>query len=156
MCDPYLAAKFLHLFAVILMVGATVINGLIHGQAKVSTPREASALLKAVLLINRAIMGPSLLIVPLSGYWLMTLTGYGRAEIWLSISVVLSILLIAAYLLGLRLERRLHEIANQAVTAHDGVLPAAYDRTFLKAAPIGFGALVMSIAAFSLMIFKPF
>ncbi|AGI68039.1 hypothetical protein OAN307_c24260 [Octadecabacter antarcticus 307] len=156
MPDPYLAANFLHFLAVILTVGATVINGLIHGQAKGSTPLEASALLNAVLLINRLIMGPSLLIIPLSGYWLMTLTGYGLAETWLSISVVLSILLIAAYLFGLRLERRLHSIANRTATFQDSSLPAEFNRTFLKAAPIGFGALVMSLAALSLMIFKPF
>ena len=64
MLDPYLAAKFLHIFAVILMVGATVINGLIHAQAKGLLPLEASALLKVVLLINRLIMGPSLLVIP--------------------------------------------------------------------------------------------
>lgn len=156
MLNTYLAAKFLHFSAVILMVGATVINGLIHRQAMGSTPREATALLNAVLLINRAIMGPSLLLIPLSGYWLMTLTSYGLAENWIFISVVLSILLIAAYLLGLRLELRLHSIANRSATAQDDNLPAEYNRLFLKAVPIGFGALVMSTAALSLMIFKPF
>lgn len=156
MLDPYLAAKFLHIFAATLMVGATVINGLIHGQAKGVPPLEASALLKAVLLINQLIMGPSLLIIPLSGYWLMTITGYGMVEKWLSISVVLSILLIAAYLFGIRLERRLHNIASQSANSRESVLPAEYTRTFLKAAPIGFGALVMSLAALFLMIFKPF
>ena len=156
MPDLYLAAKFLHFLAVILMVGATVINGLIHGQAKGSTPLEASALLKTVLLINRLIMGPSLLAIPLSGYWLMTLTGYALADKWLSISVVLSVTLIAAYLLGLRLERQLHGIANRSAASRESVLPAEYSRTFLKAAPIGFGALLMSLAALSLMLFKPF
>lgn len=156
MPDPYLAANFLHFFAVILMVNANIINGLIHGQAKVSTPLEASTLLNAVLLTNRLIMGPSLLIIPLSGYWLMTLTGYELTESWLFISVALSTLLIATYLLGLRLERRLHSIANRSATFQDSSLPIEYNRTFLKAAPIGFGALLVSLAAFSLMIFKPF
>ena len=156
MPDPYLAANFLHFFAVILMVNANIINGLIHGQAKVSTPLEASTLLNAVLLTNRLIMGPSLLIIPLSGYWLMTLTGYELTESWLFISVALSTLLIATYLLGLRLERRLHSIANRSATFQDSILPIKYNRTFLKAAPIGFGALLVSLAAFSLMIFKPF
>ena len=156
MPDIYLAAKFRHFLAVILMVGATVINGLIHVQAKGSTPLEASALLTTVLLINRLIMGPSLLVIPLSGYWLMTLTGYALADKWLSISVVLSVTLIAAYLLGLRLERQLHGIANRSAASRESVLPAEYGRTFLKAAPIGFGALVMSLAALSLMLFKPF
>lgn len=156
MPDPYLAANFLHFFAVILMVNANIINGLIHGQAKVSTPLEASTLLNAVLLTNRLIMGPSLLIIPLSGYWLMTLTGYELTESWLFISVALSTLLIATYLLGLRLERRLHSIANRSATFQDSILPIEYNRTFLKAAPIGFGGLLVSLAAFSLMIFKPF
>lgn len=156
MPDPYLAANFLHFFAVILMVNANIINGLIHGQAKVSTSLEASTLLNAVLLTNRLIMGPSLLIIPLSGYWLMTLTGYELTESWLFISVALSTLLIATYLLGLRLERRLHSIANRSATFQDSILPIEYNRTFLKAAPIGFGALLVSLAAFSLMIFKPF
>ncbi|MFB1025427.1 MAG: DUF2269 family protein [Octadecabacter sp.] len=156
MLDPYLIAKSIHFLAVILMVGATVINGLIHDQAKSSTPLEASALLTAVLLVNRLIMAPSLVIIPLSGYWLMTLTGYGLAEKWLSISFVLSITLIAAYLLGLPLERQLHSIANRLATLQVTALPSEYKRTFLRVAPIGLGALVMSLAALSLMIFKPF
>lgn len=86
----------------------------------------------------------------------MTLTGYGLAETWLSITVVLSILLIAVYLLGLRLERRLHRIANRSATLQYSSLPAEYNRTFLKTAPIGIGALVMPLAALSFMIFKPF
>ncbi|NRB17603.1 MAG: DUF2269 family protein [Rhodobacteraceae bacterium] len=156
MPDPYLSAKLVHILAVILMIGATVINGLIHGQAKNSTPCEASALLKSVLLINRLIMAPSLLIIPLSGYWLMTLTGYGLAEKWLLTSVFLSIFLIVAYILGLRVERLLHSIANRSDAFHTSVLPAEYASTFLRAAPIGFGALVMSLATLVLMIFKPF
>lgn len=156
MPDPYLSVKFLHVLAVILMVGATVINGLIHAQAKDATPIEASALLSAILSINRLIMAPSLLIIPLSGYWLMTLTGYKLAERWLSISVGLSTLLIAAYLLGLRLERQLHSIANRSANLQENRLSAEYNRIFIKAAPIGFGALVMSLTALTFMIFKPF
>lgn len=155
MPDPYLSAKFIHVLAVILMVGATVINGLLHGLATKSTPIEASALLSAVLSINRLIMGPSLLIIPLSGYWLMNLTDYKLAQNWLSISVVLSTLLIAAYVLGLRLERQLHNIANRSADLQENSLPAVYNYTFLKAAPIGFSALVMSLSALILMIFKP-
>jgi uncharacterized membrane protein len=78
------------------------------------------------------------------------------AEKWLSISFVLSITLIAAYLLGLPLERQLHSIANRSATLQVTALPSEYKRTFLRAAPIGLGALVMSLAALSLMIFKPF
>ncbi|WP_026479448.1 DUF2269 family protein [Ahrensia sp. 13_GOM-1096m] len=156
MPDLYLSAKLIHFLAVIVMVGATIINGLIHGQAKAATPLEASALLKAVLSINRLLMAPSLVLIPISGYALMVITGYGLADKWLLISLVLSISLIAAYLLGLRLEQRLHIIATQSSTQHESTLPKSYNSTFTKAVPIGSGALVMSIAALVLMIFKPF
>ncbi len=86
----------------------------------------------------------------------MTLTGYGLAEKWLLTSVFLSILVIVAYMLGLRLERLLHSIAHGSDAFHASALPAEYASTFLRAAPIGFSALVMSLAALVLMIFKPF
>lgn len=156
MPDLFLFAKLVHLLAVILMVGATVINGLLHGQAKKSTPGAASALLRAVLLINRLIMWPSLLLIPLSGGALMALAGYGLSEIWLQISILLSFFLILAYLVGLRLERRLHNIAHHSDMSGNKMLPADYASTFLKAAPIGFGALLMSLIALGLMVFKPF
>ena len=139
-----------------MMVGATVINGLIHAQAKASPPREAAALLKAVLLINRLIMAPSLLLIPLSGIGLMHFAGYSLVENWLLWSAILSICLIIAYVLGLRLETHLHTIAEQADKNSQPALPDAYARMFLKAAPIGLGALIMSLISLALMVFKPF
>jgi len=73
------------------MVGATVINGLIHNRARQATSSKAGAMS--------------------------------------------SILLIAAYVFGARLERRLYEIAMLTERAGEPTLPLQYDRVFEKQPP---------------------
>ena len=70
MTGPRLLAKLIHLIAVMMTTGATVISGLIHQQARGSAPAAAAALLQAVMRINRWLMAPSLLLIPATGGWL--------------------------------------------------------------------------------------
>lgn len=156
MPDLYLLTKLIHILTMCLMVGATAINGILHGMARGASPSQASALLKAVMGINRLIMGPSLLVIPVSGYGLTVLAGYSMTDKWLLISATLSAALIVAYLVGLRLENRLHCIAIHSAAQSENDLPDGYNRIFWQAAPIGLAALAMSIVALYLMIFKPF
>ena len=58
MPDLFLSLKLVHLLAAILMVGATVINGLIHNMARKASPARAEAMLSIVLAVNSYIMGP--------------------------------------------------------------------------------------------------
>lgn len=148
----FLLVKFVHLSAVILMVGATVINGLLHAQAKGASPLAATALLTAVMGINRKLMAPALLVIPVSGVMLMHLAGYSLSSMWLSLSFAITVGLLLAFAVGYRLERQLEMLANRA---QGTALPQAYHRIFAKTVPVGGGALVLSIAALALMIFKP-
>nr|WP_321483379.1 DUF2269 family protein [uncultured Cohaesibacter sp.] len=156
MPDLFLSLKLVHLFAAILMVGATVINGLIHNMARKASPARAEAMLSIVLAVNSYFMGPSLLALPLTGGGLMWLAGYDFDALWLLLSIVLSVFLIVAYIFGARLEHRLFEIATSTECTGEPILPAQYQRVFRKAAPIGSAALLMSLAALSFMVFKPY
>ncbi|MEP1327535.1 hypothetical protein [Pseudophaeobacter sp.] len=71
MPDLFLSVKPLHILAVIIMVGATVINGAIHTQARVSTPAAAAALLGVLRRINTRLLAQSLLIAPAMGLWMI-------------------------------------------------------------------------------------
>ncbi len=155
MPDLFLTLKLLHLLAAILMVGATVINGLIHSKSRNASPAAASAMLSIIIAVNSNILGPSLLALPLSGGIVMWVAGYSFQALWLLLAVALSVLLIIAYIFGARLEHRLLHIAGSALSNGDVALPAQYDRVFRKAAPIGGAALVMSLTAIILMVFKP-
>lgn len=155
MPDLMLLAKLLHLFAVVVMTGATVINGLIHQQAQRSAPGDAAALLRVVLQINRWLMAPALLLIPATGSWLAISAGYGFTAVWLRAAAVLSLALILAFIAGLRIERRLFSLAAAAATEGARTLPASYPRIFRRAVPVGTAALAMSLAAMALMVFKP-
>ncbi len=65
----------------------------------------------------------------------------------------LSLALIVAFAIGYRIEHHLHQIAIRA--GEDSTLPPSYFASFKSAAPIGGGALIMSVLALALMIFKP-
>lgn len=156
MPDLLLSVKLVHILSVILMVGATIINGVIHSHARRLPPTEATALLQVISSVNLLMIGPSLLVIPVSGLWMVKLLGYDVWTGWLSLSIALSMALCAAFLVGDRFERRLLDIAQQASLGKLMRLPTCYEITFAKAAPIGGAALVMSVAALVLMVFKPF
>lgn len=156
MPDLFLSVKLIHILAMIVMVGATVINGVIHSHARALTPVEAAALLKVVTRINAVFMGPSLLAIPASGMWMMVLRGYDWRTGWLLSSITLTLALLVAFLVGDRVERKLHVIASKASAAAQLGLPDLYQITFAKAAPIGGAALMSSLVTLILMIFKPF
>lgn len=156
MPELLLSVKLVHILSVILMVGATIINGVIHSHARRLPPTEATALLQVISSVNLLMIGPSLLVIPVSGLWMVKLLGYDVWTGWLSLSIALSMTLCAAFLVGDRFERRLLDIAQQASLGKLMRLPTCYEITFAKAAPIGGAALVMSVAALVLMVFKPF
>lgn len=154
MPDPFLSIKLLHICAVIGMVGATVINGMIHGAARSLTPTQAEPMLALVLRINRLVMAPSLIALPVTGGLLVWLTSFDPSALWVWASTLLSVALLGAYVLGARVERQLHLIAMQDAQAGRQDLSPDYQSTFRQAAAYGIGALVMSVLALILMIFK--
>lgn len=113
-------------------------------------------MLSIVIAVNSYVMGPALLALPLTGGALIWAAGYDFKALWVWLSVALSILLIAAYVFGARLEHRLYEIATSTERAGEPALPLRYDRVLKKAAPVGVAALLMSLATLSLMVFKPY
>jgi uncharacterized membrane protein len=156
MFDFFLLLKLAHILAAILMVGATVINGLIHAKARIALPTGASAMLSIVVAVNSYVMGPSLLVLPLTGGGMMWMQGYEFRTPWLLLSMAFSILLIVAFVFGARFENRLHMIAMSSTETGEIALPAQYGNIFQRTAPIGGAALLMSLAVLTLMVLKPF
>ena len=156
MPDSYHLAKLIHLFSMTVMLGGTIINAVIHIQAKSSTPVQAAALLGIVVRINRLLMGPSLVVIPLSGIWLIRILGYDLWTEWFAAAAGLSFGLILAFVIGNKVERQLYNIASRCAAKAAPSLSPDYGIAFMIAGPIGVTALIMSFAALVLMIFKPF
>lgn len=152
MLDAYTFWKVAHLIAMAAMVGATLINGILHLQAKSSAAYQAETLLRAILRVNRLIMLPSLIAIPVTGFFLARTIGHAFSDAWLLVSAALSLALIAAFWFGAFAEKSLHAIA---ANSPKGTLGDSYDRVFKRVAPIGTAALLMSIGAIVLMVVKP-
>ncbi|WP_299924549.1 DUF2269 family protein [uncultured Pelagimonas sp.] len=147
----FIGLKLVHLLAVVMMIGATIINGLLHGLAVKATPSEASTLTHAVGVVNRRVMLPSFVVLPLSGAALTVWIGYAWTEFWIVLGLGLTAALVLAFAVGARLEARLNTAAQTA----ERQLPPAYFKTFKRAAPIGAGALILSLITLWVMIAKP-
>lgn len=156
MPDLFLSEKLIHILAVIILVAVTIINGVIHAHARTSPPVEAAALLRVVTRINKIFMGPSRLIIPASGLWMMLLLDTDWLTGWFVASIDLSLALILAFLARDRIERQLHDIATNAAHTARPAQPNSYETTFKKASAIGGAAFIMSITTLVLMVFKPF
>lgn len=145
----------LHLLAMAAMLGATMVNGVLHLRARQSPPVGAAPLLAAIMAVNRAIMAPSLVLLPASGLWLALDTGYALSDIWILLGIGLAVALILAFAVGLVGERRLEGLADRAAMTGQTRLPETYARVFQRTAPIGGAAALFSLAAVIVMVTKP-
>ena len=156
MFDLYSLVKAIHILAVSLMVGATLINGILHSLAIRSDAAGAVVLLGGIVTINRWVMGPSFILLPLSGFWMSVDADISLSTFWLLTSIILTGALILAFLVGVPLENGLHRMAQERVAQGKKDLPSTYGISFRKAAPIGGGAALMSLLTIYLMTAKPF
>ncbi|MGH6944796.1 MAG: DUF2269 family protein, partial [Geminicoccaceae bacterium] len=91
---------------------------------------------------------------PLTGFALIRLAGYGWRESWLIASIALYLLAGALWLIVVRLQIRLRELAQAAAVA-GAPLPDAYERCMRLWFALGWPAFIALLAVFWLMIAKP-
>lgn len=156
MFDTYSLIKTIHILAGSLMIGATFVNGILHGLAYKANTTGAAALLSGIGKVNRLIMGPSFVVIPASGLYLIYGAGFDWMETWLLTTIILTGALILAFFVGGRLEHQLLRAAEKATEQGQSDLPAIYESLMRKAIPIGAAATLMSLTAIYLMTAKPF
>ncbi|WP_196161319.1 DUF2269 family protein [Reinekea sp. G2M2-21] len=145
----YLLAKWFHIFGVCGMVGTTLCNGLLHRMA-LQAPNAAArqTTLSQILLLNRWVMAPSFVALIGGGLAMVSALSLPALPGWLSTSMVLTAVLVLAFIVGYGLEHRLWRLAGQPDTEH------RYRRVFLLAVPVGLLATLLSGVVIYLMIRK--
>jgi uncharacterized membrane protein len=99
-------------------------------------------------------MGPSLALIVTTGGYLVFSTGYTFSDTWLQLSIVLTVILIVAFIAGCYMEARLEKIAIGAKAHYEEQLPKSYQNLFFCIIPIGAGATLVSIIIIYLMVAK--
>ncbi|MBD2871935.1 DUF2269 family protein [Paenibacillus arenilitoris] len=143
----------LHLLASIAVIGPAIVAPVIRRSA-----RTVGQLLFAFDVTNKLAILPKIggAVLIITGVWLMIITKTGLSQMWLNLSILLSLLMVATIegLIGPRM-KRIMELVSISQSKGDEI-PSELGRLMRKIVPIETASQLLMIAITVLMILKPF
>lgn len=151
----YLTVKWLHIMSSTFLFGTGVGSAFYMLFATISRDVRAVAVVSRIVVwADWLFTTTTVVIQPLTGYYLMRLAGFPLTSRWLLWSIGLYVLAVACWLPVVWLQMRLRTIARD--TAQQGTdLPALYWRYFALWVALGIPAFIAFVAIFYLMVAKP-
>lgn len=143
----------LHILASIAVIGPALVVPVIRRSARtVGQLRFAFDVTNKLAILPK--IGGAVLII--TGVWLMIITKMGLSQMWLNISILLSLLMVATIegLIGPRM-KKIMEMVSISQSKGDEV-PSELGRLMKKIVPIETASQLLMIAITVLMILKPF
>ena len=143
----------LHILASIALIGPAVVVPVIRRSARtVGQLRFAFVVTNKVAALPK--IGGSVLI--LTGVWLMILTKAGFSQLWLNISILLSLLTVATIegLIGPRMKKIMESVSISQSEGDE--IPADIGRSMKKIVPFETASQLLILFILVLMILKPF
>jgi len=153
--EEYLLARGLHIFSAMLLFGTGLGTAYqMHAACRSGDVAGIARVARQTVQADWLFTTPAAIAQPVTGLWLVRLSGYGYAEPWLVASYLLYALAGAAWLVVVTLQMEMERTA--AIARRSGTsLPEVFWRRFrlwVRLGWIGFGSLVGVIA---LMVAKP-
>jgi uncharacterized membrane protein len=156
MIDIILAIKFLHVLFAAAMFGTWLgIAGFMLLAYRSGNPSVVALVAQFAVRIELFVVAAAIALQPISGFplaWAIGLTPLN--EFWIDVSSVLYIAVVAAWLLSLRIEIRLRNMARQAALGR-GTLADDYPRLFRIWFALAAFLLAAMIAIILLMVWQP-
>ncbi|MCE7031492.1 DUF2269 domain-containing protein [Lysobacter sp. GX 14042] len=152
----YLIVKWVHVLSSTILFGTGV--GTAFYLFAISLGRDTRAvatITRYVVVADWIFTASTIVLQPLSGWYLMHLMGLTMEARWIAWSVALFALATACWLPVLWLQVRMRDVANAAATRGEP-LPRRYWRYFAWWTALGFPALFAFLAVFYLMVAKPY
>ena len=152
----YVFVKTLHILSATFLFGTGIGSAFYLLCASLKRdPRVVAFVAKYVVIADWLFTATSVIAQPLTGYYLLKISGLPFHQRWLMWSIALYIIAVACWLPVVYLQMRMRDIA-QAAADTDVALPDQYWRYFYWWVGLGFPALFAFIAIFYLMVAKPF
>ena len=156
MIDLILAIKFVHLLAAAAMFGTWLgIAGFMLLAYRSGNPSVVALVAQFVVRIELFVVAAAIALQPISGFplaWAIGLTPLN--EFWIDVSLVLYVAVVAVWLVSLRIEIRLRNMARQAALGR-GTLADNYPRLFRIWFALAAFLLAAMIAIILLMVWQP-
>ncbi len=151
--DPYLTAKWLHILSSTVLFGTGIGTAFQMVWAMHSGRAEMVAGVGGgVVVADWLFTTPAGIVQPLTGLWLVHLTGFSPWESWLVATYALYLLAFACWAPVVRLQYRIRDLAR---AAGPGPVPAEARRLYRRWFALGWPAFGALVAVFWLMVAKP-
>jgi len=153
--NAYLVTKWLHIVSSTFLFGTGVGSAFYLLVATLKRdPVVVAAVARYVVWADWLFTSTTVVFQPLSGMYMVHLTGMQLSARWLAWSVTLYVVAVACWLPVVWLQTRLRDLARVAADA-GSALPPAYDRYFRCWVALGIPAFFAFVAIFYLMTAKP-
>jgi uncharacterized membrane protein len=151
----YLTVKWLHILSSTLLFGTGLGSAFYMFFTSLTHDVRATAVVvRYVVIADWAFTVPTIIIQPLTGFYLMGLAGFPFSSKWIAWSIGLYLLAGAAWLPVVWMQIKMRDMANEAVCAGTE-LPTQYWRYLRLWVALGVVAFLALVIVFYLMVAKP-
>lgn len=151
----YLIVKWVHILSSTFLFGTGIGSAFYLFFASLGRQTQAAAFVtRYVVKADWLFTAPTIVLQPLSGFYLAHLAGFPLRTGWIAWSIALYAVAVACWLPVVALQYKMRDAAHRASVQETG-LPPAYWRYFRLWIALGFPALLAFIAVFYLMVAKP-
>lgn len=153
--DLYVTAKFIHVVSATVLFGTGLGTAFHMWMAHLSNdPSTIARVARNVVIADWMFTTPAIIVQPLTGLWLILLTGYAPDESWLVAVYALYVLAGLCWLPVVWLQMRMRDLARESVR-HQTDLDHRYHRYASTWFALGWPAFLSVVAIYWLMIAKP-
>ena len=150
----FLVLKWVHILSAVVMLGAGAGSAFyLHRANREGNLHAIRFVLKNVILADGLFTVPPIVLIPVTGVWMMRLKGYAFSELWTWLSLTLFVIAGLCWLPAAVLQYKMKALAESALDKER--LPAAYWHYERLWRILGVAAFPAVLVIFSLMIFKP-
>jgi uncharacterized membrane protein len=151
----YLVAKWVHILSSTLLFGTGLGSAFyMYFASRTRDARVIAVVVRYVVIADWLFTTPTIVLQPLSGFYLMHLAGIGIASRWIAWSLALYVLAGACWLPVVWMQIRMRDLAAAAARA-DAELPSRYWQYLRVWVALGIVAFLALACVFYLMVVKP-
>jgi uncharacterized membrane protein len=151
----YLVVKWLHVLSSTLLFGTGLGSAYyLYFASRTRDPRVIAPVVRHVVIADWIFTTPTVVIQPVTGFWLMHLAGFPFDTPWIAWSIALYLLAGAAWLQVVWMQIRMRDMAA-AAAGHGATLPGTYWQYLRIWVALGIVAFLALVIVFYLMVAKP-
>jgi uncharacterized membrane protein len=151
----YLVVKWLHILSSTLLFGTGLGSAFyMFFASRTRDVRVIAVVVRYVVIADWAFTTPTVILQPITGFWLVHIAGYPLDSPWIVVSFGLYLLAGAAWLPVVWMQIRMRDMSAAAASEGSG-LPAQYWSYLRTWVALGVVAFLSLVAVFYLMVAKP-